>query len=244
MVKKINLMLLLLIFLISNLLAEEKLDHKIENITFNEITQNEVILKVKLPKNYGDIFIEKESDQVKVEIKNTQLAKKWQHQMDVSEINSIISTIDGNENKDNTTFLLKLKKIEKTKNFTVVKSIKNNNLLITISILEQLKDLKQASIENEKISLNLDQVPVQSALQILADSAKLNLVLSDEIKGNITLKLNDVPWREVLNIILSTKNLGKREIGASLYIAPSEVITKQEEDLLKVKFRLMKEQTH
>ena len=69
---------------------------------------------------------------------------------------------------------------------------------------------------------------MRSVLQLIADFTNLNMVVSDAVSGNLTLRLKNVPWDQALDIILKTKGLGKRENGNVIYVAPSEEIAARE----------------
>ena len=74
----------------------------------------------------------------------------------------------------------------------------------------------------EKMSLNFQNVEVRTVLQLLADFTGFNLVVSDAVQGSITLNLQDVPWDQALDLVLESKDLGKRLEGNVLRIAPAE----------------------
>ena len=85
----------------------------------------------------------------------------------------------------------------------------------------------------ERISLNFQDIDVRSVLQLLADFTDLNIVASDSVTGNLTLRLEDTPWDQALDFILKSKGLGKREQGSILWIAPNKEIAEIEEIELK-----------
>lgn len=85
----------------------------------------------------------------------------------------------------------------------------------------------------ERLSLNFQDIPVRSVLQILADFTNLNIVASDSVKGNVTLRLNDVPWDQALELILKSKGLAKRQEGNIVRVAPADEIIKQEKEELE-----------
>nr|WP_297403035.1 type IV pilus secretin PilQ [uncultured Marinobacter sp.] len=80
----------------------------------------------------------------------------------------------------------------------------------------------------EKLSLNFQDIEVRSVLQLIADFTGLNLVASDTVAGSITLRLQNVPWDQALDLILKTKGLDKRQIGNVLLVAPAEEIAARE----------------
>ncbi|HTN32639.1 MAG TPA: type IV pilus secretin PilQ [Marinobacter sp.] len=80
----------------------------------------------------------------------------------------------------------------------------------------------------DKLSLNFQDIEVRSVLQLIADFTGLNLVASDTVNGSITLRLQNVPWDQALDLILKTKGLDKRQIGNVLLVAPAEEIAARE----------------
>jgi type IV pilus assembly protein PilQ len=78
------------------------------------------------------------------------------------------------------------------------------------------------------LSLNFQDIEVRAILQILADFTGLNIVVSDSVKGNLTLRLQNVPWDQALDIILRTKGLTMRQNGNVIFIAPTEEVAARE----------------
>lgn len=80
----------------------------------------------------------------------------------------------------------------------------------------------------ERLSLNFQDIEVRSVLQLIADFTGLNLVASDTVSGSITLRLQNVPWDQALELILKTKGLDKRQVGNVLLVAPADEIAARE----------------
>ena len=80
----------------------------------------------------------------------------------------------------------------------------------------------------EKLSLNFQDIEVRAVLQLIADFTGLNLVASDTVGGSITLRLQNVPWDQALELILKTKGLDKRKVGNVLLVAPADEIAARE----------------
>lgn len=98
--------------------------------------------------------------------------------------------------------------------------------------LQQVK-LKKRVFLGKRISLNFQDIPVRAVLQLLADFTGINIVVSDAVSGNITLRLNDVPWDQALDIILTTQGLDKRQNGNILLIDKSAAFVARENEALK-----------
>jgi len=80
----------------------------------------------------------------------------------------------------------------------------------------------------EKLSLNFQNVEVRSVLQVIADFTGLNIIASDSVTGNLTLRLKDVPWDQALDLIMQTKGLDKRQNGSVIWIAPKDELMAKE----------------
>ncbi|MDO6460549.1 type IV pilus secretin PilQ [Granulosicoccaceae sp. 1_MG-2023] len=87
---------------------------------------------------------------------------------------------------------------------------------------------KKFGYTGERLSLNFQDIEVRSVLQLLADFTELNIVVSDNVDGKLTLRLKNVPWDQALDIILKSKNLGKRQSGNVIMVAPAEEIAARE----------------
>lgn len=86
----------------------------------------------------------------------------------------------------------------------------------------------EGSYAGERLSLNFQEVEVRSVLQLIADFIGANLVTSDSVTGTMTLRLEDVPWDQALDLILRTEGLAKREYGNVLLIGPADELASQE----------------
>src|SRR5207249_2242402 len=85
----------------------------------------------------------------------------------------------------------------------------------------------------ERISLNFQNVDVRALLQIIADVAGVNMVVSDSVKGDVAMRLQNVPWDQALDIILTTKGLGKEQEGNVILVAPASEIAAREKAALE-----------
>ncbi|API86852.1 type IV pilus secretin PilQ [Francisella uliginis] len=140
---------------------------------------------------------------------------------------------------------------------TIVDSIRvhkgNNNVVFVIHSLDRvaLNDLKEGDafkfkidrrnsrVEgfniNEPISISFKDAPIQTVLQVLSEFAGLNLVVSSSVRGNISIDLKNVPWNEVMNIVLVSKGLATKKMNSILYVATAAEIAAQEQLELQTK---------
>ena len=137
---------------------------------------------------------------------------------------------------------------------TIIISNKENNVLVTIAaageyekisyhvgdkyivearprtaLEQQIEKARKFKFTGEKISLNFQDIEIRAVLQLLADFTGMNIVANDSVTGNVTLRLENIPWDQALDFILKSKGLSKREAGNVVLIAPSEELSKYEE---------------
>ncbi len=84
-----------------------------------------------------------------------------------------------------------------------------------------------------RVTFNFQDIPARAVLQLIADVSQLNIVVSDSVSGNVTLRLQNVPWDQALDILLQAKSLDKRENGNVIWIAPAAEIAAREQQLLQ-----------
>jgi len=88
-----------------------------------------------------------------------------------------------------------------------------------------------------RVTFNFQDIPVRSALQLLADISGLNLVASDSVGGSVTLRLVNVPWDQALDVVLRAKGLDKRRSGNVVWIAPQAELAKYEQDVADARMK-------
>ncbi|MDH0730847.1 type IV pilus secretin PilQ family protein [Pseudomonas sichuanensis] len=96
-----------------------------------------------------------------------------------------------------------------------------------LMLLLGLKPTLTPAFEQEPISLNFQDVEVRAVLQVMADYVGINLVASDTVQGRISLRLDDVPWQQALDLVLRSKGLGRRQEGNVLLVAPVAELAEQ-----------------
>jgi type IV pilus assembly protein PilQ len=101
--------------------------------------------------------------------------------------------------------------------------------------VDQNKLVQGTGYAGEKLSLNFQNIEVRALLQVIADFTNFNVVTSDTVTGNVTLRLKDVPWDQALDIILQAKNLGLRKSGNVILIAPKDELNAKEKIELEAK---------
>jgi type IV pilus assembly protein PilQ len=94
-------------------------------------------------------------------------------------------------------------------------------------------DPTKKEYKGERLTLNFQDIETRAVLQLLAETSGQNIVVSDSVQGNVTLRLQNVPWDQALDIVLRTKGLDKRQEGNVIFVAPSEELAARERSLLE-----------
>jgi type IV pilus assembly protein PilQ len=117
----------------------------------------------------------------------------------------------------------------------------NQFVLEVKRVVEDPNKLVQGSrgqYQGEKLSLNFQNIDVRSVLQVIADFTNFNIITSDSVQGNLTLRLKDVPWDQALDIILQAKGLDMRKNGNVIWIAPGDELAAREKLQLEAKAQI------
>jgi type IV pilus assembly protein PilQ len=94
-------------------------------------------------------------------------------------------------------------------------------------------DAAKKEYKGERLTLNFQDIETRAVLQLLAETSGQNIVVSDTVQGNVTLRLQNVPWDQALDIVLRTKGLDRRQEGNVIYVAPAEELAAREKQLLE-----------
>lgn len=207
-------------------------DSGILNIDFRrgEKGVGRLLITLANPKTIADI--REEGRKVIANLPNTTLPAKFARRLDVMDFATPVQFIDAAEEGDGTRLVI----TPATDEYDYSSYQTNSQLTIEFRPLTRVEreEIKKKAFAygGEKLSLNFQDIPVRSVLQILGDFTNLNIVASDTVQGNVTLRLNDVPWDQALDLVLKAKSLGKRQEGNIVQILPLDELNRQnKEDL-------------
>jgi type IV pilus assembly protein PilQ len=202
-------------------------DESINNIDFRrgEDGQGRVIVSLSDPSVPVDM--QQQGGKVLVDFYRTQLPEDLERRLDVLDFATPVKTIDTYTKGDNVHMV-----ITPMGEYEYIAYQTDNQFTIEVRALtkaeveESKKD--EFGFSGERLSLNFQDIEVRSVLQLIADFTGLNVVVSDTVRGSLTLRLKNVPWDQALDIILKTKGLGMRQTGNVMLVAPSEEIAARE----------------
>jgi len=197
----------------------------ISDIDFKRGSEGQGKLFVYLDNSSVAVDIRRRDQQLIAEFQSTYIPNELLYIMDVVDFSTIVEKVETFREDGKTRFVFNIKD-EYNYRYDQL------DTLFMIEVSEKPKDKKETVYEGKAISLNFQDIPVRTVLQLIADFNGLNLVITDSVSGNITLRLDDVPWEQALDIILKVRGLGKRMDGNVLMIAPAtELAAKEREQL-------------
>lgn len=162
-----------------------------------------------------------------ITFKNTNISDKWVSNIDTKVFNTIVDSIKIHKEDDKVIFVIHaLDRIALT-DYKEGDAFKFS--------IDRRKSRVQGFNVNEPISISFKDAPVQTVLQVLSEFAGLNLVVSSSVRGNISIDLKNVPWNEVMNIVLVSKGLAIKKMNSILYVATAAEIAAQEQLELQTK---------
>lgn len=208
----------------------------ISNIDFRrgESGEGKVIVAITDPSM--SVNVEDMSGQIVLTFMETQLPVNLRRKLDVTDFATPVTAISSDYDGANSVITIK-----PTGDYDYMAYQANNEYVISVKQLtaKEVEDRKQKfNYVGEKLSLNFQDIPVRSVLQLIADFTELNLVASDTVEGKITLRLENVPWDQALELVLKTKGLDKRQVGNVLMVAPAAEIAAREREELETNRQL------
>jgi type IV pilus assembly protein PilQ len=210
----------------------------VTDIDFRRGESGEARLIVKLDGEDAAMDVRQERGDIIVELVNVSLPDKLRRRLDVIDFATPVHFIDaeGNQNATKLTLTTQGK-------YEHLAYQSEKTLIVEVAALPDEPQAGQGRDQfgytGEKLSLNFQNIEVRAVLQLLADFTGMNLVTSDTVKGNLTLRLKNVPWDQALDIILKSKGLAMRQSGNVMMVAPAAEIAAREKQELEAQKQLV-----
>lgn len=199
----------------------------IRDITFRRGKDGEGRVVVQLASPDTGIDIRQQGGNLVVEFLKTTLPANLQRRSDVTDFATPVTTMTAQAQGDNTRLVV-------TPNGKWEHNAYQSDTQFVLEVRRVVEDPNKlvqgsrAKYGGEKLSLNFQNIDVRSVLQVIADFTNFNIITSDSVQGNLTLRLKDVPWDQALDIILQAKGLDMRKSGNVIWIAPAEELATRE----------------
>ncbi|MFA7605672.1 MAG: type IV pilus secretin PilQ family protein [Rhodocyclaceae bacterium] len=210
----------------------------IQDITFRRGKDGEGRIVVQLSDPETGIDIRPEGGNLVVEFINASLPDHLKRRSDVTDFGTPIASMSAQATAENVRLVVSPSGMwehnayQSDRQFVleVRKVVEDPNRLV--------QGLRPGEFGGEKLSLNFQNIDVRSVLQVIADFTNFNIVTSDSVQGNLTLRLKDVPWDQALDIILQAKGLDMRKNGNVIWIAPGDELAAREKMLLEAQAQI------
>ena len=197
--------------------------HSISNVDFARGKNGEGRIIVDLSDPAAGINIKQKGKTIVVDFINTNVPDNLQRRLNVINFNTPVLYVDTMKQGNNSRMV-----IEPKGNWEQSAYQADKKFIIDVrAIVEDPNKLVQGSktgFSGEKLSLNFQNVEVRTVFDVIAEFTGLNIIVSDTVTGNITLRLKDVPWDQAMDIIVKNKNLNIRKSGSVIMVAPAEEV--------------------
>jgi type IV pilus assembly protein PilQ len=202
----------------------------LRDIDFRRGSAGEGRVVVDLPNNQVAVDVRQGPTGVVVDFMKTALPETLRRRLDVMDFGTPVSKVTTVPQGENVRMTIEAHGLWEQ---SVYQS--DTQLVVDVKpIKEDPNKLVQGTqgYRGEKLSFNFQNVDVRAALQAIADISGLNIITSDSVQGNLTLRLKEVPWDQALDVVMQAKNLDMRKNGNVLWIAPKdELLTKEKLEL-------------
>lgn len=199
--------------------------HAVRDIDFRRGRNGEAQIIVDLSDATTGIDLRQQGKSVLVDFIQTALPPSLERRFDVTDFGTQVESFDVTRSGANTRVTLTPKGRWEQSAYQT-----DNRFIIEVKpVIEEAGKQKSAgTYTGDKLSLNFQNIEVRAVLQVIADFTSLNIITSDTVSGNLTLRLKDVPWDQALDIILQAKGLDMRKTGNVVWIAPRDELATKE----------------
>lgn len=197
----------------------------LKDLDFRRTAEGAGRVVVSLPNNQVGVDIRQQGQTLVVEFMKSTLPEGLRRRLDVADFGTPVKAVTTFQTGDRVRMVIEPQgqwehsAYQSDEQFVIeIKEIKVDPKKLTQGV----------GYSGQKLSLNFQNIEVRALLQVIADFTNFNIITSDAVSGSVTLRLQDVPWDQALDIILQSKNLGMRKTGNVLLIAPKDELAAKE----------------
>ncbi len=204
----------------------ERVASEITDLAFQRSPDGEGLLILTLTNPSVDASIFSEGGDISLQFLNTNIRESLIRRFDVTDFATPVQGIEVSTTERGTKLKLQAEGL-----YDYLAYQTGDEYILAVAALseeEKRERLNEFDYVGDRISLNFQSIEVRAVLQLIADFTELNLVASDSVTGSITLRLQNVPWDQALDLVLKTRGLDSRQIGNVLMVAPAQEIAERE----------------
>ena len=207
-------------------------DASLEDVNFNRTSEGEGEVVLDFSSSRVSVDMDEQAGVIRLDLGKVALPERLRRRLEVTDFGTPVERVDTYTEDGST-----LVEVKASGTYDYAAYQTDSRFTLSVEELtEQEAEERQEErfpYDGEKLSLNFQDIEVRSVLQLIADFTGLNLVASDTVTGSITLRLENVPWDQALDIVLQTKGLDKRRMGNVLLVAPAQEIAEYERQELE-----------
>ena len=222
---------LFVVFLSCVVFAQEQNDNLLQGLDFKLDEQRNAQLVLTLSDSRAVVDIQKVAQGLSITLPQTQVTEALIKVFDVTEFGTAVRDIEVFRHPEKVELIAAI-----NGDFHYQDQLEGTRLQVTVASSRDGQQVEKTSLlekPGKKLSLNFQDIPVRNVLQLIADYNDFNLVVSDSVTGNLTLRLEEVSWQKVLDITLQVKGLDKRVEGSIVLVAPKAELDAREQQMLE-----------
>ena len=209
-------------------------DMAVENIDFRRGPNGEGRVIVTFSGENANVDMREDAGDVIINLYDVTLPERLERRLDVMDFATPVQMVEAASQGDNVRMVIEsVGDVERLAYQAGTEYVIEIGEREVVEEVEQRDALAPPTYEGSRVTFNFQDIPVRSVLQLIADVSGLNIVVADSVDGNVTLRLQNVPWDQALDIILNAKSLDKRANGNVVWIAPAEEIAARERQQLQ-----------
>ncbi len=211
--------------------------YSVQNVDFRRGEDGQSKVIISLDQDGANISVNSREGGLSIDVFDADLPEALNQRLDVVDFATPVQIIDSGEMNNGVRLELDISGLYEHMAYQ-----SGNDWVIEVSELdpvaigasdEIVEFYSEKEYEGSRVTFNFQDIPVRSVLQLIADVSDLNIVVADNVGGNLTLRLTNVPWDQALDIVLDARNLDMRENGNVIWIAPTADIAAREQQLLQ-----------
>jgi type IV pilus assembly protein PilQ len=197
----------------------------IQGIDFRRSADGAGRVVVKLSDPHTQINLQQVGNQIVVDFTGAELRKDLMRRYDATDFGTPITGFDATRNGNSTRIVISV-----IGEYEQLAYQSDTQYVVEVQPMRKnvVSQEEKREYTGERLTLNFQDIETRAVLQLLADASGQNIVVSDSVKGSVTLRLQNVPWDQALDIVLRTKGLDKRKEGNVIIVAPSDELANQE----------------
>ncbi|RQO69288.1 type IV pilus secretin PilQ [Aquitalea sp. FJL05] len=195
-------------------------------------------VEIILPADNTPVDVRRDGKNLVLDVMGASLPRALEKRMDVSDFGTPVDKVIASNQGRNSRILIQPQGDWEFSSYQTERKLVVEVRKAVVESASKTELNSKPQYKGDKLSLNFQNIEVRTVLQVIAEFTGLNIVTSDSVSGNITLRLKDVPWDQALDLILQTKGLDQRRNGNIINIAPREELLARDKQVLEGKQQL------